>query len=414
MLGLRCYPSLLDIDQPLELVVISLPAKYVQGIILEASQRGDVWGAVILSAGFSETAIPENVALEEEIVNQAAKAGIRIVGPNCIGLINAHNRLCTGFAPGLKIRKGGIGFITQSGAFGASFLMLAGDQPQVLGFSKFAHVGNMADVSNIELLEYLGEDPDTNVLGMYIEGVRDGRGFLNAARQITRRKPIFVLKVGITDAGSSATFSHTGTLAGSDRVYEAAFKQAGIVRVAGLDELLDACKGASMLPRPKGRRICVLTEAGGPGIIAMDELDRDPYLQQAQLDAHTKHQLEVLLPPMAMICKPDGYIDMTAAALEREHAEALRLILKDPAVDSVLLISVPPTFLPAMDLAGEIADVIKAYDKPVAVCLMRGEVMASARGYLESRQIPTFDTPEAAVRALADFTKAVEYMQRNV
>ncbi len=410
VLGLGCYPSLEAIPHPVELLVVSVPAQAVLGILQQAARRGGVRGAVILSAGFAETGVSERVVLENEVARVARQAGIRIVGPNCLGLIHTKNRLCTGFAPGLKIREGGIGFITQSGALGGAFLMLAGDQPEPLGFSKFGHVGNMCDVSNLELLEYFGASPEITTIAMYLEGVRQGRAFIDLARKITRQKPIFILKVGRTELGSRATLSHTGALAGSDAIYSAAFHQGGAVRVETLEELLDASKAAAMLPRPAGRRLCVLTEAGGPGIIAVDEIARDGYLHLAPIAESTRQRLEQLLPPMAMICKPDGYIDMTAAAMEHEQSEALRLVLQDPSVDQVLLISLPPTFLPAIDVARKVAEVTRNSHKPVAVCMMRGEAMLEARRHLERHGIPTFDTPDRAARALVDFSRAAAHL----
>jgi acyl-CoA synthetase (NDP forming) len=411
ILGLSCYASVLDIPAPLELVIISLPAEAVLAAIQQAAGRKDICGAVILSAGFAETAIPEQVNLEREIVDTARCAGIRVIGPNCVGLICTDNKLCTGFIPGLKMKKGGLGFITQSGALGGSFLMLAGDQPETFGFNKFAHVGNMSDVTNLEILQYFGEDPEVEAIAMYLEGVQDGRELMRLIKDVSRRKPVFVLKVGRTEIGSRATLSHTGTLAGSDQVYSAALKQAGAVRVETLEELLDASKAATMLPRPQGRRVGVLTEAGGPGIIAMDEIGRSSALQMALFSEATRQKLENCLPPMAMICKPDGYVDMTAAAMEKEHAEALELILSDPGVDSAILVSLPPTFLPAIDVARAVADVIHRHQKPVVVCFMRGEAMLEARRYLERYGIPTFDSPEKAVRALIDLNRATTRLE---
>jgi acyl-CoA synthetase (NDP forming) len=408
VLGLPCYPTLLDIPFAVELIVIGLAAEGVVDVMRNAAKRNDIAGAVILSAGFAETALPERVDMEREVVEIARQAGIRVVGPNCVGLINSENRLCTGFIPGLKMKMGNLGFITQSGAFGGAFLMLAGDQPEPLGFSKFGHVGNMSDVTNLDLLEYFGSDPQINTIGMYLEGVEDGRALMRLAQAISKRKHIFVLKVGRTEIGSLATLSHTGTLAGSDQVYSAALKQAGAIRVQTLEELVDACKASSMLHRPRGRNICVLTEAGGPGIIAMDEIGQDGTLQLAQISDRTRQELENCLPPMAMVCKPNGYVDMTAAAMEQEHAEALRLVLEDPSVDSVLLISLPPTFLPAIDVAYAVTGVIKDHQKPVAICFLRGEAMLEARRYFEQNGIPTFDTPDRAARALIDLTCAAD------
>ncbi len=411
VLGLKCYQSISEIEESLDLLVIGVPAKEVYKIFLEASTRGDIKGAVILSAGFSETGDPELIELEDKIVNIAKKAGIRIFGPNCIGIINSDIKLSTSFAPVSKVANGNLAFITQSGSFGGSLLMLAEESPKPLGFNKWAHVGNMSDVTNIEILEYFGTDPKITSIGMYLEGLAHGNELLKIAKNITQKKPIFLLKVGRTELGSRATLSHTGIIAGSDKIYDGALKQSGIIRVDNMEELIDSLKASSTLPKPKGNKVCVLTEAGGPGIITIDEITKDNFLQLAPITDHTINQLKKVLYPMATICKPNGYIDMTAAALEKEHADSLRLVLEDPHVDSVILISLPPTFLPALNVAKSIAEVINKYNKPVAVCFMKGVKMLESRKFLEKNNIPTFDNPRRAARALINLTKASSYLK---
>ena len=414
VLGLKCYSSLLEVKKDIELLVVSVPAEFTYKIFKEASGRQDIQGAVILSAGFAETFEPEKVKLETEIVNMAKKSGMRIIGPNCIGLINTDTNLCTGFAPGLKLKQGCMGILTQSGAFGGSFLMLAGDQPEPLGFSKFAHVGNSSDLSLIEVLDYFGDDPKISTIAMYMEGIRNGRDFLSLAKRITKKKPVFCLKVGKTAESSQAALSHTATLAGSDRIYDAAFKQGGITRVENIEEMLDASKAATMLSRPKGNRVCILTEAGGPGIIALDEIGRENFLTLASLSDTTKNLLKKILSPMAVICKPEGYIDMTATAMAQEHSAALRALLEDKEVDSVILISVPPTFLPAEQVALAIKHAAHEFDKPVAVCFMKGRAMHKARQHLEQSNIPTFDTPDRAVKAIENLTRVTSVMRTTI
>ncbi|SHM80267.1 acetyltransferase [Caldanaerovirga acetigignens] len=404
--GLKCYKSLKDIPDRVEMVVISIPAPGVPDVMKQAAERGDVKAAIIVSAGFAETGIPERIELEKQVVEIAKAAGIRIVGPNCNGIINTGNRISTSFAPGLKMIPGSIGYFTQSGATGGSLLLFASSQPQPLGFSKWVHVGNMCDVTNLEVLEYYASDPSVKVIAGYMEGVRDGRELMKLADRITRQKPLLVLKVGRTEVGSSATLSHTGTLAGSDRIYSAAFAQSGIIRVNTIEELVDSAKALVLAPYPKGNRISVLTEAGGLGIIAMDELGSDPAVQLAPVTQETQEALAKVLPPMAMICKPNGYVDMTAAAMEKEFAESLRLLLKDPNVDAVILIGLPPTFLPAENVAKAIVEVARNHEKPVMVCFMTGQVMEDARKYLEESGIPTFDTPDRAARAMINLIKA--------
>jgi acetyltransferase len=406
VLGLKCYASIKDIPGRLELLIISVPALAVVPIMEEAEKRPDVLGAVILSAGFSETGARELIEAEKDITAIAHRAGIRVFGPNCIGIINPSRRLVTGFAPGIRLIPGNIGYITQSGAFGGALLMLAADQPRPLGFAKFGHVGNMSDVSNLELLDFYGRDPAIRIVTIYMEGVRNGRAFVDIAAKVSAKKPIVILKSGRTADGARATMSHTGTLAGSDAVYDAAFRQSGAIRANTIQELMDASKAASMLPTTRGKRVCVLTEAGGPGILCLDEIASTGFLTPAVLSGDTKRKLKKILPSMAIICRPPGYVDMTAAALVKEHTESLRCIVADGSVDSVIVISLPPTFLPAMDVAKSLAPVIKNQHKPVLVCLMRGEPVAEARAYLEKRGIPTFDSSEGAARALSVLTKA--------
>jgi acetyltransferase len=406
ILGVSCYSSILEIKAPLELLIVSVPAAQVVRVMLEAEKCGGIKAAVVLSAGFSETGLAEGIEAERKLVEIARRSGLRIFGPNCIGIIDTGSRLCTGFAPGISLASGRIGFISQSGAFGAATLMLCADQPKPLGFSKFAHVGNMCDVSNLELLEMYDADPSIDVIAMYMEGVRDGRKLLNLASKITARKPIVLLKVGRTNGGAAATASHTGTLSGADAVYDAAFRQSGIVRVDGMAELVDGVKAISMLRKPGGTRVCVLTEAGGPGIACLDEMETGGTLLRASLAATSQRRLRQILPPMAVVAKPDGYVDMTGSALVKEHCDALEIVLSDPNVDSVILISLPPTFLPAVDLAAALVGVIRRFKKPVLACLMRGEPMHSARQHLEEHGVPTFDTPDGAARALRALTRA--------
>jgi len=413
VLGLRCYPSLAEIEEEVELVVVSIPTRFVLSVVEQAAARGDVGFMVILTAGFAETAIADNVTLEKQIVDIASAAGIRIVGPNCIGVINPRTKLCTGFAPGLTLTPGKIGLITQSGALGGAFLMACGSQPSPLGFSRFGHVGNMSDVDIVELLLCYAGDAETKAISMYMEGIRDGRHFLRIAREVTQEKPVFVLKVGRNALGSRAAMSHTGALAGSDRIYDAALRQVGIERILAFDDLVDVSKAAAYLPAPAGNRVCVLTQAGGPGIIAMDEIGHEGSLCLAPLDPSTRSALEDLLPPMAMICKPDGYIDMTAAAMADVHARALQIVLDDPNVDSVVFITLPPTFLPAMDVARAVAPVASAASKPVVTCFMHGHAMLEARAHLEHLGVPTFDAPDRAARALIHLTHAWNHQSKQ-
>jgi acetyltransferase len=406
VLGLPCHGSIAEIREPVDLIVVSLPGKAVLTVMEEAEQRGDVKGVVVLAAGFAETEIPENVEAQLQLAAIARRSGIRVFGPNCIGIMNPDRKLVTGFHPGIRLVPGNIGYVTQSGALGGSLLTMALSQPRPLGFARFGHVGNMCDVSNLELIDDYGDDPAIEVIVVYLEGVRDGREFMRVASRVARKKPVLVLKVGRTEAGSKATLSHTGTLAGADAVYRGAFKQCGVVRVDTVRDLIDGAKAISMLPRPRGHRVCIVTEAGGMGVVSTDEVAAGGVLQLAPVSRETCEQLSAVLPPMAMVCKPNGYVDMTAAAMAPEFEATLRLVLADPGVDMVVLNSIPPTFLPPMDVARAIVPVVKACGKPVVACFTVSPAMAETRRYLEENGVPTFDTPDEAVRALALLTRA--------
>jgi acetyltransferase len=406
ILGLPCHGSIGEIQGPLDLIVVSLPGRAVITVMEEAERRGDVKGVVVLSAGFAETAIPENVETQRQLGEIARRAGIRVFGPNCIGIMNPDLKLVTGFHPGIRLIPGNLGYVTQSGALGGTLVTMALAQPKPLGFARFAHVGNMCDVSNLELIEEYGHDPRIEVILVYLEGVTDGREFIRVAGRVTRMKPVLVLKVGRTEIGSKAALSHTGTLAGTDAVYRGAFKQCGVVRASTMQDLIAGAKAISMLPKPRGNRVCILTEAGGLGVVSMDEVEAGGVLQLAPMSRETCERLTALLPGMAMVCKPNGYVDMTAAAMADQFEGALRLAMGDPNVDMVVLNSIPPTFLPAMDVARAIVPVVRESGKPVATCFTVGQAMEETRRYLEENGIPTFDTPDAAVRALEILTQA--------
>ena len=408
-----CYPTLRDIPGPAELMVISVPAFGTPEIFEQAEARGDVRAAVVIASGFSETKIPERVALERDMLRIAKRAGIRVMGPNCVGVMNTGNHLDTTFAAGIRQSRGGMSVISQSGALGASIMMFATHQPAPMGFAKWAHVGNQSDVDVLEVMRFYRDDPDTRVIAMYMEGINNAKDFLKVAREVTRDKPVIALKVGRSEAGSGAAASHTGSLVGSDAVYDAAFRQAGIIRVDTVEELLDTAKAISMQPLPAGNRIAVLTEAGGPGIIAMDELGLAKDIVMARFGERTIAALKEALPPMAIVDHTPGYVDMSAAADEEHHARALSIALEDPNVDGIVHISVPPTFLRPDELARRTADVLDGARKPVTICYMAGKWITNARRLLEDARIPTFDMPERAARTMRNMVRRAQHMQRS-
>lgn len=401
----KCYPSLKEIDAKVDLILVTVPASIVPSIFEEAKERGDVKAAVILASGFSETQIPERIKLEEDVVRIAKEANIRVIGPNCVGVMNTSNKLDTTFAAGIKKIQGSMSLISQSGSLGASIASFSVNQVVPIGFAKWAHVGNQCDISVLDILEYYKDDEQTKSIAMYMEGIDNAREFIELAREITRSKPMIVLKVGRSELGSGAASSHTGSLAGSDALYDAAFEQAGVIRVDTIDELLDTSKAISMQPLPKGNRIAVLTEAGGPGIISVDEIGLGDTAVLADFSEATLNKLRDVLPPMAIIDHTPGYVDMSAAANEIEHAEALKIILEDDGVDGIIHLSVPPTFLDPKKMGQMSADVIRKYDKPVTVCYLAGDWVQEAREALESAGIPTFDMPDRAAKAMINMVK---------
>ncbi len=406
ILGVACHSSILDIPSPIDLLVITVPATQVLSVMSQAAQRGDIKGAVVVSAGFAETAVPEWVDAEAKLVQLARSSGIRVIGPNCNGIIGCEAHLSTSFAPGLTFTSGKLGYISQSGATGGALLMMAAKQPKPLGYSKWAHIGNMCDVSNVELIEMYGSDPSIAVIVLYLEGVRDGRRLMETASRITPKKPIVLFKVGRTEAGAVATMSHTATLAGSDAIYDGAFRQCGIVRVNTMEEVVDSAKALSMLPRVAGNRVAVLTQTGGMGIICIDQISRDGVLHLASFSEETKEKLVGILPRMAVVGKPDGYVDLTAAASIQQFRDALSTAVADPGVDSVILVVLPPSFMPQMEMPVGIAPVIEESKKPVLICTLDGEAVAESRKYLEEHGVATFETPERAATALAALTRA--------
>lgn len=403
--GKKCYPSLKDVDAKVDLILVSVPAPVVPSVFTEARERGDVKAAVILASGFSETRIPERIKLEEEVIKIAKEANIRVIGPNCVGVMNTENRLDTTFAAGIKKVPGSMSLISQSGSLGAAIAAFSVNQAVPVGFAKWAHVGNQCDINVLDILKYYKDDEQTKSIAMYMEGIDNAREFMEVAREITAEKPIVILKVGRSELGSGAAASHTGSLAGTDALYDTAFEQAGIIRVDTIEELLDTAKAISMQPLPKGNRIAVLTEAGGPGIISVDEIGLGETAVLAKFCDKTIERLREVLPPMAIIDHTDGYVDMSAAADEKQHAEALKIVLEDEGVDGVIHLSVPPTFLIPKEMGEMSAEAIKEYNKPVTVCYLAGEWVQEGREALEREGIPTFDMPDRAAKAMINMVK---------
>lgn len=421
ILGFKCYPSLRRVVGDVELIVIVVPAKAVPAVMEDAAAKG-VKAAIIISAGFSEIG---NHQLEEQLVKIAQDAGIRVLGPNCLGVFDSYTGIDTLFLPETKIlttgeeivatprpMPGHMAVVSQSGAFGAAALdYLAGSQ---LGVSKFVSFGNRCDVDEADMLLYLGQDEKTHSILLYIEGVGDGRKFLEVAKQVTRHKPIVVLKSGKTQAGARAALSHTGTLAGRDEVYEAAFAQVGIIRARDMEEFFDLGKALALQPPARGGRIAVLTDAGGPGIMAVDEgVARGlkiPELSEETQGKFMKLVEEGKMPPFAAFKNP---VDLTGSATSEMFEEGLQILLEDPEVDGVIVVGLHHVPAIMEDFVDRIAKVAQDYQKPVVACdIGKTEMAFFVRLRFEKFSIPSYESPEDASRAMSALVRYGKYLQK--
>ncbi len=267
ILGLKCYPSITDVPEDVDLAVIIIPSKFVPSVMKELPSK-NVKTAIIISAGFSEGG-PDGAELEKQVLETAKANNIRIIGPNCLGIMRTHNNLNASFAD-IMPPKGPISFVSQSGALCTAVIQYSYEED--IGFSNFVSIGNKSDVDDADLLEYFAEDPETKAIALYVESLKDGQKFMKTAKEVIKEKPIVVLKSGRTESGAKAASSHTGSLAGSDVAYEAAFKQSGIYRVYTISELFDIAKALGYQPPAKGNNIAIITNAGGPGVMAADQL----------------------------------------------------------------------------------------------------------------------------------------------
>jgi acetyltransferase len=394
--SVKAYPKLMDIPDEVDLAVIIVPAEIVCPILEEAGQKR-ARGAIVVSAGFKEVG-GHGVELENRVKQVAAKYGICLVGPNCLGVINNSEnvRMNASFATKMP-KQGNIAFISQSGALCTAVLDYA--EGRDIGFSKFVSFGNKADVNETDLLRYLKDDPDTDVILMYLEDIGHGRAFLETAREITwqAQKPMLAVKSGRSAEGARAAASHTGSLVGSDSAYDALFYQSGILRVEGIAELFNHAIAFSKQPIPKGNRIAIVTNAGGPGIMATDAAIRHN-LKIATLSEQTKQKLKKELPPTASIENP---VDVIGDATHERYEAAIRHILMDENVDAGIVILSPQAMIDILETAQIVPHVIKDVDKPVLCSFMGIVDVSEGVKYLEKNGIPNYAFPEAAVRSMA-------------
>ncbi len=391
--GHKCYSSILDIKQDISLAVIVIPARFISKVLEECSEKGIKY-AIIISAGFKETGV-KGAKREKRLIEKARDYGIRILGPNCLGMIDASCPINASFSANMP-SKGKISFISQSGALLTAVLDWA--KTSKIGFSKVVSLGNKADISENDFFEAWKNDPQTDVITAYLEGVTDGKEFIRISSKASRIKPIIVIKSGNTDAGARAVSSHTGTLAGSNKAYEAAFKQAGIIRADTIKELFDYAKAFSYQPLPKGKKVAIITNAGGPGIMATDACENNG-IQLASFSTETIDKLKSFLPEAANLYNP---VDVLGDALSDRYRKALEAIIQDNNVDAVVVLLTPQAMTEDLETARAISDVMDKSEKqiPVATSFMGGDEVKKGINYLTKKRIPNFEIPESAVGTL--------------
>ncbi|MBZ0298027.1 MAG: acetate--CoA ligase family protein, partial [Anaerolineae bacterium] len=389
VLGIKAYPSIGAIREQVDLAVIATPAPTVPGIIAECVDVG-VRGAIVISAGFKERG-PEGAELERQILEEAREGNMRIIGPNCLGVMSPLTGLNATFA-GAMARPGSVGFISQSGALCTSVLDWSFEEN--VGFSAFISIGSMLDVDWGDLIHYLGEDPHTNSIVIYMESVGNARSFLSAAREVSFTKPVIVIKAGRTEAAAQAAASHTGSLTGSDEVLDAAFRRVGVLRVNSMSDIFYTAEVLAKQPRPKGPRLSILTNAGGPGVLATDALITQGG-KLAELSGETIMELNELLPEHWSHANP---IDILGDAGPERYAKSLEIAAKDPNSDGLLVILTPQ----AMSDPTQTAEMLKPYarieGKPVLASWMGGSDVAAGVSILNRVNIPTFAYPDTATR----------------
>ncbi|MEO0071289.1 MAG: acetate--CoA ligase family protein [candidate division WOR-3 bacterium] len=410
ILGVKAYPSILDVEDEIDLAILIVPAITVPAVLAECGQK-KVKGAIVISAGFKELG-QTGAALEQAVKERARTWGIRLIGPNCFGMINTDPevRLNTTFGKVMP-PPGNIALISQSGAVGANALEYAASEE--VGLSKFVSIGNKADINECDLLAYLKDDEKTQVIAFYLEDLVNPAEFMRLAREITSHpkhpKPILAIKAGRTREGARAASSHTGALAGSDEAYNAFFAQARILRVETVNELIAKAAALAYQPAPKGPRVAIITNAGGIGIMATDACIRYG-LKMASLSEKTRTELKKVLPPAAATNNP---VDIIGDGDANRYRAAFRILLQDENVDALIPIWTPTVVAEAIDVANVIAEEAQKSEKPILACIQTmGDNTAIRRTLLRDR-IPHFLFPENAARAMAAMAEFARLSKRG-
>ena len=398
--SIKCYPDLKSIGQVPDLVIIVVPAGVVFAVMQQCADIG-VKSVIIITAGFREVG-KEGRQLEEQIIQIAKQAGIKVIGPNCLGVVVPANHLNASFGGDLPA-PGGIGYLSQSGALLAAILDMA--NANGIGFSKLISIGNKADVDELDIIKALGPDPATKVIAGYLESITDGNAFVREAEHISYVKPILLMKSGGTEAGAKAASSHTGSLAGGEVAYESAFNRAGVIRCDSIKQQFDYAQAFANQPLPAGPRVAVITNAGGPGIMAADAIEQLT-LAFAKLTDETVARLASNLPPAANLYNP---VDVLGDALADRYQFALDVVLDDPNVDTVLVLLTPQAMTDAAATAEAVVNIARQKEaKPILACFLGAGKVEDGIRILRQGKIPQYDSPESAVatiKVMADYAR---------
>ncbi|MCW4001343.1 MAG: acetate--CoA ligase family protein [Candidatus Bathyarchaeota archaeon] len=422
ILGYKCHKSLSKIPGEVELIVVIVPAKIVPSVMEEAVAK-KVKTAIIISSGFKEVG---NKDLEAQVIAAAAKGGIRVLGPNCLGVYYSKTGIDTLFLPETKVLTtgedvvatprplpGNIAMVTQSGAFGVAALdYLTGRQ---MGVSKFVSFGNKSDVSESDILHYLLYDNETKVILVYLEDVKSGREFLKIAKKVTVKKPVVVIKSGRSAAGARAAASHTGAIAGSDKIYDAAFEQGGVIRARDMEEFFDIGKALAMQPPAMGKNIGILTDAGGPGVMTVDELESlgltvERFCEETDRKFEELKAKDVILK----IAATHNPVDLTGSVTDDMFVTAADIMFQDPQIYGIILLGLH--HMPGLreKYIDGIVEISKKYNKPIVMCDIGATEMALyTRSRFDRLCVPSFESPEDAARAMAALVSYGEYLKRN-
>ena len=422
ILAFKCYPSIKEIIGKIELVVVVVPAESVPQVMEEAASKG-AKAAVIISGGFGEVG---NHQLEQKVKEIAKQAGIRVLGPNCLGVYDPHTGVDMLFLPETKVlttgdevvatprpMSGHIALVTQSGAFGAAVLdYMAGEQ---LGLSKFVSFGNKIDVEEPEVLQYLLHDKQTRVVLLYAESIAAGRDFMKIAREVTRVKPVVALKSGRTEAGARAALSHTGAIAGSDKIYDSVFAQVGVIRARDMEEFLDMGEALAFQPPAAGNNVAVITSAGGPGIMAVDELVSRG-INVKRFSDETVQKFEELkkagkIPSFAAILNP---LDLTGSVTSEMFELGAKILFDDPEVYGILFLGLHHSPELQEDYVDRIVALSKNYHKPIVACdIGETEMARFIRSRFDKLGVPSYSSPEDAARAMVALVNYGLYLTKN-